>query len=122
LHDYYVKTYRKVQNKGVRATTLAMALLARHVTPKKAGFDKWLTASLSKAKAHYPATNAPVDDEAPVPPDFFDPDFEWSEEAVAASQARFLATLSPSRNPYLRNAAEMKADGFTGEPYPNPAA
>jgi hypothetical protein len=121
LHDYYKKTYSKVPNKGVRATTLSMALLARHVTPKKAGFDKWLTESLRKAKAHYPATNATIQKEAPVSPDFYDPDFKWSEEAVAASQARFRATLSASRNPYLRKAAEMTADGFKGEPYPKPA-
>ncbi len=121
LQDYYIKTYRKVQNKGVRGTTLEMALLARHVTPKKAGFDKWLTESLRKAKAHYSATNAPIQKETPVPPDFYDPDFKWSKEAVSASQARFLATLSSSRNPYLRKAAEMQADGFKGEPYPKPA-
>jgi hypothetical protein len=121
LHTGYVKTHNKVPNKAVRGTTLQLALLDKHIVPKAAGFDKWLTTSLRKAKAHYPATKASVEKEAPVPPDFFDPDFEWSEEAVAASQARFLATLSPSRNPYLRKAAEMKADGFKGEPYSKPA-
>jgi len=118
LQDFYVKTHNGVANKGVRGSALRLALLAKHVVPKKAGFDKWLTASLKKANQHYPAKDVPVQQEAPVPPDFFNPAFKWSPEAVAESQARFLATLDPSRNPYLRKPEEMKADGFTGDPYP----
>jgi hypothetical protein len=106
LQDFYNKTYNGVANKGVRGSTLRLVLLAKHVVPKKAGFDKWLTASLKKAKQHYPAKKMPVQQEAPVPPDFFCPDFRWTAQAVAESQAGLLAILDPSRNPYLREAED----------------
>jgi hypothetical protein len=118
LQANYVKTYQHVKNQGVRGTALPQALLVRQITPKKAGFDKWLTASLRKAKAHYPAADEPIQQEAPVPPDFYDPEFKWSKEAVAASQARLLASLNPSKNPHLRKPDQMAADGFTADPYP----
>ena len=114
LHDYYGKTYGGAENQGVRGTALPAALLVRHITPKKAGFDKWLTESMRKAKAHYAAKKKPIEKEAPVPPDFFDPEFKWSEEAVAASQARLLASLDP-KNPYLRMPDQMRADGFNSD-------
>lgn len=118
LHGFYVKTYEGEKNQGIRGTALSLILLARHVVPKKAGFDKWLTASMRKAKAQYPAAKSPIQKEGNVPPAFFEVDFKWSEDAAAESQANILASLNPARNPYLRKPSQMKADGFKGDPYP----
>jgi hypothetical protein len=118
LHGFYVKTYRGVPNQGVRGNALRLALLARHVTPKKAGFDQWLTAAFRKAKQYYPSTDETVQKERPVPSDFFDVKSASSEDAVAAAQSRLLASLDPARNHYLRKRDQMQADGFKGDPYP----
>lgn len=117
MQDNYVKMHNGVVTVRVRDSALRLALLARHVA-KKQGFDKWLTASFKKAKQHYPAKKISVQNEAPVPPEFFDPAFQWSPQTVLEAQSRLLAVLDPSRNPYLRTPEDMKADGFTGEPYP----
>lgn len=117
MQDNYIKMHNGVSTIRVRDSALRLALLARHVA-KKQGFDKWLTASLKKATQHYPAKEISVQQEAPVPPEFFDPGFQWSPQAVLEAQSRLLATLEPSRNPYLRKREDMKADGFPGEPYP----
>jgi hypothetical protein len=118
-YQFLVKTHQGVANKGIRGTALRFALLAQHVAGKASGFDDWLTASLRRAAAIYPAVEVPIDQERPVPRDFFDPDFTWSEEAVAASQARLLSELDPAVNPYLRSPEQMRADGFEGDPYPH---
>jgi hypothetical protein len=118
-HQFYVKTYRGVKNRGVRGSALRLALLVEHITGRRSGFDKWLTASLRKARQHYPATDKPVEQEPPVPREFFEPDFKWTANATPESQARLLHTLNPAKNPYLRSREEMRADGFTGEPYPH---
>lgn len=117
LQNFYVKTYEGEKNQGIRATALRLILLARQVVPKRAGFDKWLTASMRKAKAQFPATKLPIQKEGSVPPDFFEAAANGSD-AAAVSQANVLASLNPARNPYLRKPAQMKADGFKGDPYP----
>ena len=121
-HGFLVETYKGLKNRGVRGSALRLALLVRHIAPKSAGFDKWLTASLMKAKEHYPAAEVPIQQEAVVPPDFYDPKFKWSEQAVRESVTRFLSSLNPGRNKYLRKAAQMQADGFKGEPYTKPSS
>jgi hypothetical protein len=118
-HKFLLKTYQGTKNKGVRGTTLRLALLVQHIAGKKSGFDTWLAASLRKAAERYPARDVPIQQEAPVPPDFFAPDFKWSSMASAESEARLGAALNPSQNRYLRKPDKMRSDGFKGDPYPS---
>ena len=117
-HQFLIKTYQGVVNKGVRGTALRFALLAQHIAGPLSGYEGWLAGSLRKAIEVSPAEAIPIQQERSVPPDFFDPDFIWSEEAAAASRARLISQLNPSKNSYLRTAEQMRADGFEGEPYP----
>jgi len=117
--DYYRKLFAGAKDNRVRMMAVNSALLAEHVAPKAAGFGKWLTDALPKARQHYPASKKGPDKEPPMAPDFYDPQFKWSAEAVKASQARFLEQLDPAKNPYLRKPEEMRADGFVGNPYPH---
>ena len=52
-----------------------------------------------------------------MPQELFNPDFIWSEEAVTKALQRFVETLSPAGNRYLRSPEEMLAAGFKGPPY-----
>jgi len=55
--------------------------------------------------------------EMPVPREFFEPGFEYSELAAHEAWKKFLQTLRPAENTYLRTPEEMKAEGFKGTPY-----
>ena len=116
-HQFLVKTYQGVKNKGVRGSALRLALLAQQVAGKPSGFEEWLALSLRKAASQYPGEEIPVQQEESVPPDFFDPDFIWSEGAVQVSQEHLVSELNPSQNPFLRKPDQMRADGFEGDPY-----
>jgi hypothetical protein len=118
-HDHYRKTHLGTRNNGVRGMALRMALLIEHIGGRRSGFDKWLTASLRKARQQYAATDKPVEQEALVPREFFEPDFKWTVNAAHESQVRLVRTLNPAKNPYLRSREEMRADGFKAEPYPH---
>ena len=52
-----------------------------------------------------------------MPIEVFDPEFVWHPELAAELIDRFLGTLAPQRNPFLRTPAEMLDDGFRGTPY-----
>jgi len=118
-HQFLIKTYKGVPNKGVRGTALRFVLLGQHIAGQASGYEGWLAGSLRKATEFFPAEPTPIQQERSVPPDFFDPEFTWSEQAGAASQARLLSELDPSKNPYLRTAEQMRGDGFEGDPYPH---
>jgi hypothetical protein len=118
-HQYYVKTYRKVKNNGVRGCALALALLGSHITARPSPFESWLSTSFRKASQHYPATKKSIETGQPVAREFFEPDFTWSPTAAIDSQARLLKTLDPAANFYLRSRDQMRADGFVGDPYPH---
>jgi hypothetical protein len=90
-------------------------------------FDNWLDAALRKGAATFPREVQSYDFEEDfydfrveriVPREFFfDPDFEYSDGAAMDVLQKFLDTLDPETNPYLRPADEMKADGYTRSPY-----
>jgi hypothetical protein len=90
-------------------------------------FDNWLDAALRKGAATFPREVQSYDFEEDfydfrveriVPREFFfDPDFEYSDGAAMDVLQKFLDTLDPETNPYLRTADEMKADGYTRSPY-----
>ena len=101
------------------------ARFARHVLPHRDGFDAWFAACLARLESGFPAPADEdldwFDDDANrgtvVPIEVFDPEFVWHPELAAELIDRFLGTLAPQRNPFLRTPAEMLDDGFRGTPY-----
>jgi len=101
------------------------AVLARYLMPGPKAFDAWLSDALKRAAALFPRTTEydtstgiyDATAEKPVPREFFDTAFQWSEAAAAKAIRDFLATLHPQSNPYLRSPDEMTAAGFPGKPY-----
>jgi hypothetical protein len=103
---------------GVRSTTQGIAMLVDHITDHHATFGSWLSESLRRCHQFLPASDVEVEKQPPVPRELFDPSFDPREDAVREALTRFVATLDPTRNPYLRSAEAMLADGFVGQPYP----
>jgi hypothetical protein len=96
---------------------MSLAMLVDHIANRQPSYSSWLSESLRRCHRHYPATKTSVEEEPPVPREFFDPDFVWSEEAVANAVQQFLGTLDPAANPYLRTPEQMLTAGFKGTPY-----
>ena len=101
------------------------ATLATHLIPGKNVFSDWLSAAVRKTVETFPR-NATYDTdselydashETPVPREFFENGFAYSGEAATAALREFLRSLDPTRNPYLRSAEELRAEGFKGTPY-----
>ena len=92
-------------------------MLVEHIAGRHQAFDPWLAESLRRCHEHWPASEEPVEKEKPVPRELFEPSFVWSEDAVQEALQRFVQTLDPAANPYLRSADAMLADGFDGQPY-----
>lgn len=111
-------------NVFLAAPIVKQVLLARHVMPNKKAFESWLSASLRHAAEVFPrgptyerGTKHDASAEAPVPREFFEPDFTYTSESGAEALRRFLKTLDPKANPYLYSAEEMRARGFKETPY-----
>jgi hypothetical protein len=91
-------------------SVIRQATLVRHILSDKAGFDDWLTSALRRAAitfprlANYDRKKGVFDPSAepPVPRDFFEPGFVYSEDASKAAIRAFLKTLDSKTNPYLR--------------------
>lgn len=101
------------------------AMLAQHLMPNKKMFSSWLSDILRRTAKVFPR-EADYDEgagiydashEKPVPREFFDPEFKYTDGAAEKALREFLQTLDPGKNPYLRTPEEMKALGFTGTPY-----
>jgi hypothetical protein len=90
-------------------SVIRQAQLVRYILPDKAAFDEWLTSSLRRAaktfprEATYDRKKGVFDPSAelPVPREFFEPGFDYSESASKAAISGFLKTLDPKKNPYL---------------------
>lgn len=101
------------------------AVLAQHLLPDKKLFTAWLSETVKRAAETFPRLSEydeesefyDASQEAPVPRDFFDPGYQYSQAAAAESVSKFIKALDPGRNPYLRTSEEMKAQGFAGTPY-----
>jgi hypothetical protein len=84
-------------------------MLARHLMPNKKVFNDWLslifqrTAKLFPRGAKYDRRIGTYDasHEKPVPRDFFDPAFKYTETAAQEAVRAFLQSLDPKQNPYL---------------------
>ena len=107
-----------------------LSMLARYLMPNKKLFDDWFAETLRKTAEVFPCTynyNDLVYDkdarydcsvDAPVPREFFfDPEFEYSEDAAKSVLNVFLQSLDYKKNPWLRSPKKMKKMGFKGTPY-----
>ena len=96
---------------------LGLALLARHITPKKKTFDKWLSSTIANLVSLYPCTYSYIDldesDEAVYNSSnepvicrdfFFDPEFKYSLEASENAIHNFIDNLDLKANPFLNSA------------------
>jgi hypothetical protein len=100
-------------DKGVYENALSMALLARHVAPKRKPFDAWLSATLRRAHVRYPRLEEPIGDQQAIPRTFFfdESGREWSDAEVHEALAAELARLDPAANPFLRDVESLRAKG-----------
>jgi hypothetical protein len=95
---------------------MGLALLVDHVSERHPAFETWLSETLRRAHARFPRTDPPPEQEPLVPKDFFQSDFAWRNGVAQESLDRFVKTLDPGTNPYLRSPDQMRAAGFTGQP------
>lgn len=100
-----------------RSKTLALAMLAAHVTGNHSAFSTWLSDSLRRCAEAYPCTEPPFEQEECVPPEFFEPGFLPSNLDINTLQTSFTTSLNPDANPYLSHPIDMQKAGFTGSPY-----
>ncbi|MCL1916863.1 MAG: hypothetical protein FWG14_00890 [Peptococcaceae bacterium] len=108
-----------------------LSMLSRHLTPNKKLFDNWFTKVMCNTTEIFPCTydyaDLDFDDvdarydcsgEAPIPREFFfNPEFEYSEEAAKPILNTFLQSLDYNNNPWLCTPEEMLEKGFKGTPY-----
>jgi hypothetical protein len=112
---------------GLAGDCVNLALLAHYVMSEPNAFDNWLEAALRKGTTTFPREVESYDFdenfyeymvEKIVPREFFfDPDFEYSDDAAMDVLQQFLDSLNPDNNPYLNTADEMKAEGYPRTPY-----
>ena len=117
--------YRSLSS-TIEEPVIALASLARHVVPNKKSFDRWLSTSLRRASKVFPYDVSRYDKstdtydpsyESPVPKEFFEEDFKYSESTGLQVLRDFLESLDPSGNPYLCSSDAMLEAGFRGTPY-----
>jgi hypothetical protein len=104
----------------VNSRAQGLAMDAEHVAGRHPAFEPWLTESLRRCNQFYPDTGVPIPEQPAVPRELFDPQFTLQDGAAQALLDRYVETLDPSGNPYLRSPAEMLELGFTGTPYNRP--
>lgn len=93
---------------------IGLVLLARHITPKKKVFDKWLDTIISELVHHYPckykSDTIEESDEAFYDSTsehvicrqfFFDSEFKYSIEASENALQDFISNLDHKANPFL---------------------
>jgi hypothetical protein len=93
---------------------LGLVLLARHITPKKKAFDKWLNAIVPDLIRLFPCpynyTDLDDSDEAVYDSSqepvicrefFFDSEFKYSPEATEKALHNFIENLDHKANPFL---------------------
>lgn len=98
----------------LQSEIIGLALLARHITPKKRKFDKWFIETVEKLIQLYPCPykNAELDetDEAVYDSSnepvisrefFFDSEFNYSKEASENAIHNFIDNLDIKANPFL---------------------
>jgi hypothetical protein len=112
---------------GLAGECVNIALLTHHVMSGSNAFDSWFEAALRKGATAFPREVRSYDWKANfynctveriIPREFFfDPDFEYSDEAAMDVLQQFLDSLDPEANPYLYTTDEMRANGYARTPY-----
>lgn len=112
---------------NIAGESVNLALFTHYVMSDPTAFDGWLEATLRRGAKTFPREVKTYDwkanfynftQERIVPREFFfDPDFEYSDDAAMSVLQQFLDSLDPEKNPYLHTPEEMKANGYTRTPY-----
>lgn len=103
LHDGYSDSDINLQTGVCR-----QLLLAKHVVPKAANFENWLSDRLRKLAKVFPQQAEPDAeeydwwDEEPVPREFLESGFVYMKQSATAALQAFLATLDGAKNPYIK--------------------
>ncbi|MEN2401567.1 hypothetical protein GKZ90_0017375 [Flavobacterium sp. MC2016-06] len=109
--------YKKGSN-FLQSELIGLVLLARHVTPKKKSFDKWFEDSVSKLTELFPNQNPlmtydiedSIYDFSSEPvicrQFFFDPSFEYSEDASKKALLDFISNIDYEKNQYCLKKKE----------------
>jgi hypothetical protein len=100
--------------------THAFARLCNHVLGRHPAFEPWLTSTMRRLEARFPATGGETGGR-PVPRSFFDPAFVWDDARVEDELKHYIGSLEVPLNPYLREPHLMLDKGFVGTPYRYPA-
>ncbi|QSN64242.1 hypothetical protein [Caballeronia sp. M1242] len=103
-----------------RAQGISMALLARHVCPDNAKFDKWLSEACKRCHAQSPAMDVPLVQQPAVPRELFELADDWDPATASALQDAFVKGLDPDTNPYLVSVARLRQLGVMSTPYSRP--
>lgn len=99
---------------------IGLILLARHITPRKKVFDKWFNRIIVKLEQEYPCqykndsldqTDEAIYDSSNEPvicrDFFFDPKFEYTQEAVEKALIDFVENIDHKSNPFLKLSAKV---------------
>ena len=99
----------------LQSEIIGLALLARHITPKKKVFDKWFSTTMMELTRLFPCqysyANLDESDEAIYDSSheplisrefFFDCKFKYSEEASEKALNEFIKNLDTNSNPFLQ--------------------
>lgn len=96
--------------------SVCLSFLALHVIPNPKPFKDWRRFAIGRLTTLYPLDrDIPLG--PPVPRDALNPDLDYKPEMAHQLLSKFLKSLDPRTNPYLRSAPEMIAAGFEGTPY-----
>jgi hypothetical protein len=93
-----------------------LAQLVVHIAGKPKPFKDWYDQVLKRFVKLYPATKKDMVG-PPVPREALDPSFDFKPSMAPEVLAKFLSSLDPKKNPFLRSPAEMREEGFEGTPY-----
>jgi hypothetical protein len=127
--DYLETIYNRYTTGEVYLADAVTTLIfvAFHCFPNKKKFSAWLSETLRHTAKVFPVgidedefydlESYDCSHEKPCFRAFFEPGFEYAEESAREAINRFLQSLNPNDNPYLRTPEEMKAAGFSGIPY-----
>lgn len=90
--------------------------LTRYVLPRPEAFEAWLSASIEMLAAASPISADDFIGEV-VPREMLAQGRNFDRQTNEALIQRFLASIDPTRNPYLASQRTMLEWGFDGEPY-----
>jgi hypothetical protein len=94
----------------------SLSELTSRVLNRPESFKEWRDFVIDRLRHTHPVQKDNVLG-APVPREALDAGFDYQPSMASQLLSRFLASLDPAANPYLRSSEEMLAAGFQGKPY-----